>query len=86
MRFLTPTEVRRLSEAVAPRFRALILMAGITGLRWGELTALRLEDVDLLRGIVDVRRSLSEVNEQLQEVETKSGERRTVPLPRFSVP
>ena len=43
---------------------------------------LRLEDLDLLRAIVDVRRSTSEVNGQLQEVETKSGERRTVPIPR----
>jgi len=63
--------------------RALILMAGFTGLRWGELAALHREHLDLLRGSVDVRYSVSEVNGHIEEVGTKTGERRTVPLPKF---
>lgn len=83
MRFLTPAEVSRLAEAIEPRYRALILMAGWTGLRWGELAALRIAHLDLLRGVADVRESLSEVHGTIHLAGTKSGERRTVPLPVF---
>jgi integrase len=83
MRFLTPSEIRRLADAIEPPFRALVLMAGFTGLRWGELAALHREHLDLLRGSVDVRYSVSEVNGHIEEVGTKTGERRTVPLPKF---
>jgi integrase len=83
MRFLTPSEIRALAEAIEPPYRGLILTAGFTGLRWGELAGLRLERLDLLRGSIDVRESVSEVSRRLVRVSPKSGERRTVPLPRF---
>jgi integrase len=82
MRFLEPVGIGTLADAIQPRFRALIFMAGYSGLRWGELAALRLERLDLLRGSVDVRESFSEIGGRLVVVGTKSGERRTVPLPR----
>ena len=37
-----------------PRFRALVIFAAFTGLRWGELVALRARDVDLGTGVVHV--------------------------------
>jgi integrase len=37
-----------------PRFRALVIFAAFTGLRWGELVALRARDVDLSTGVVHV--------------------------------
>jgi len=45
-----------LGEAIDPRYRALVLSAGITGLRQGELFALRRRDLDLARGWIHVRR------------------------------
>jgi integrase len=83
MRFLHPQEIRTLAGEIDPRFRALVLTAGFTGLRWGELAALRVHRVDLLHATIDVRESVSEVGGHLEEVGTKTGERRTVPLPRF---
>jgi integrase len=50
MRFLTPAQVAALSEAIRPRYRALVLVAGYGGLRIGELAGLRRRRVDLLRG------------------------------------
>jgi integrase len=34
------------------RFRGLVLLAAFTGLRWRELPALRVSDIDLDRGTV----------------------------------
>jgi integrase len=41
------------------------------------------QHVDVLHGTINVRESVSEVRGHLVEVGTKTGERRTVPLPRF---
>jgi integrase len=83
MRFLTPLEISRLADAVIPQFRVLILVAGYTGLRWGEIAALRVDRLDLLRGSIEIRESVSEVGGHLRRHATKTGARRTVPLPRF---
>lgn len=83
MRFLSAKEIRRLADAIDAQHRALILMAGFTGLRWRELAGLR-EDLDLLRGTVDVREALTEAgNGVVRVVPTKTGQRRTVPLSHF---
>jgi site-specific recombinase XerC len=37
-----------LADAIPRRFRALVLVAAYTGLRWGELAGLRVKRVDLL--------------------------------------
>jgi integrase len=83
MTFLTASEVAALAEAVEPRYRALIYTAAYTGLRFGELAALKVERVNLLRGTVHVTESLSEVNGKLHLKGTKNGKDRTVSLPRF---
>jgi len=54
-----------------------------TGLRWGELAALRVRDVDPLRRRMLIARSVTEDNGRLIFDTTKTGEERTVPLPRF---
>jgi integrase len=50
MRFATVAEVAALADAIPRRFRALVLVAAYTGLRWGELAGLRVKRVDLLQG------------------------------------
>src|SRR6266540_3163492 len=37
MRCASPEQINALADAVAPRYRALVLVAGYGGLRWGEL-------------------------------------------------
>ena len=58
-RFLTAAEAEDLSNAIDPRYRALVLTATYTGLRFGELAALRTNDLDLLRGTLRVDEQLS---------------------------
>ena len=57
-RFLTPGEVDRLAAAARPPYDLLLRFTAYTGLRWGEVAALRAGDVDLLRRTVTVARSL----------------------------
>lgn len=46
-----------LADTIDLRFRAFILTAGLTSLRWGELIALRRVDVDLDRLVINVHRT-----------------------------
>jgi integrase len=55
-RFASLSELYQLAAAVPDRYRALVLTAGLAGLRQGELFALRRRDVDLLHASVSVRR------------------------------
>lgn len=50
MRFLTEPDIARLVACLPPHWRPLVLLLVATGLRWGEATALRVGDVDLLAG------------------------------------
>jgi integrase len=52
-------QVLALADVVPDRYRALVLTAALTGLRWGELAALRRSDVDLSAGVVRVPRKLA---------------------------
>lgn len=49
MTFLTPAEFKRLIDVVPERWRHVPLLLAGTGLRWSELTALSVSDVDLGR-------------------------------------
>ena len=62
---LTPEHVSHLAAVIEPRYRVLVLAAGYTGLRWGELAGLRIERVDFLRRRVDVAEILVEVDGNL---------------------
>lgn len=79
---LTADEVRLLAEKIDPHYRVLVYVAAYTGLRAGELLALQRQDVDLLRGVVHVRRALKDVDGVLEvgQVKTASS-RRSVTLP-----
>lgn len=48
-RFLSIQEVEHLADSIRPRYRAFVLAGAYTGLRPGELAALRIDRLDLLR-------------------------------------
>ncbi|NEB22133.1 tyrosine-type recombinase/integrase [Streptomyces coelicoflavus] len=59
--FLTPVQVETLAGHLSQKeewFGLLIRMAAYTGLRAGELAALRVRDIDMLHGEVQVRRTV----------------------------
>ena len=55
---LSVAQVYALAEAVGLRYRALILLAAFTSLRWAELAALTPADIDLDARTVRVTRQL----------------------------
>jgi integrase len=57
-RFLAPEEISKLARVLAEPARTIFLMGALTGLRIGELLALKVEDVDLGRALVSVRRDV----------------------------
>ncbi len=79
---LNQGEARRLLEAArGDRLETLYVLALNTGMRQGELLALRWEDVDLERGVLRVRRTLTHMDKTyaLGEPKTKKS-RRTIRL------
>ena len=82
-RFLTHREVRELALACG-RFRVLVLVLAYTGIRFGEAIALRVQDVNLDRRQITVRRSATKVTGRgVVEGSTKNHGVRSVPLPAF---
>ncbi|XOQ63868.1 MAG: Phage integrase [Bifidobacterium crudilactis] len=73
-------ECRKAQEKGEER-RALILLLGFCGLRWGEAAALQVSDVDYESHRVIVRRNVVAIGSDRVEGTPKSGEMRTVPLP-----
>ncbi|WP_413251256.1 tyrosine-type recombinase/integrase [Streptomyces sp. SS1-1] len=60
---LTVAEVFAVADAIAPRYRLLVLLAAFTTLRFWELAALRRRDVDLEGLTVTVRRAQAELQD-----------------------
>jgi integrase len=85
MRFLSVKQVAALAEAHEGRYQGAIFTAAYTGLRAGELWALTLPRLNLLRRTVEVVESLSEIRGALVMGPTKTRTRRTVTLPAFLV-
>ena len=83
MTFLSAAELERLASEVPDPYGVLVRFLGWTGLRIGEAAALRVGRLDLLARRVEVVEAATEVNGWLAWGPTKTGERRTVPLPRF---
>jgi Phage integrase family len=79
----TARQVEDLAAAIDPRYGLLVRFAAYTGLRAGELVALRVRHLNLLRGRCEVGESATEVDGRLVWGPTKTYARRTVPLPRF---
>jgi integrase len=79
--------VAKLLPVVPERYRALVALAGGTGLRWGECVGLCWDALDLATGTVRVIRVAEEVSGHVRlkpYPKSKAG-RRAVPLPPFVV-
>lgn len=83
----TLAEAYALANAIQPRWRMLVLLATWSGLRWGELVALRRSSIDLEHGRLTVRHQLVETatGVSLGPPKTDAG-RRTVHLPPHLLP
>lgn len=81
MLFIDPPQIAALAAAIGDQHSLLVKTAAYTGLRAGELQALRVRRVDLDKRTLDVVESLSEVSGKLFFVETKTYSRRQVGVP-----
>jgi integrase len=63
----------------------MVLFLAYTGLRWGEMAALRVHRIDFLRRRVLLAESATQVAGRMTFGPTKGHERREVPLPRFLI-
>ncbi len=81
-RIVTPVEFSRLMDELPARYVAMVLTDIETGLRWGELIALRPMDIDFLRRTITVHRVIVEVSRKIT-----GGERMVVkPYPKDDEP
>ena len=62
---VAPADLHALAEAVGPRWRCLIYLGGVMGLRFGEAAALRFGDLDLETGEVSIKRTLTDADGHL---------------------
>lgn len=82
--YLTHQQVAELAGAMI-RDGLVIRFLAYTGLRYGEMAALRVQNFDMLRRRVNVRQSVTEVVGKLTWSTPKGHERRSVPFPKFLV-
>lgn len=86
----TPGQIVALVEAIAPRYRAAVLMAAWCGLRRGEIAGLLTDDIDLGRAEVTVRRNRVELMSSSTKAydgapKTEAG-KRTITIPPHVMP
>lgn len=82
-----PDVVLALADAITPRYRCLVLLAGFGGLRLGELRALRRRHLDIESQTVAVIEQVVTLRGQrdlVTEPKSRAG-RRTVALPEFVI-
>jgi integrase len=83
-RHLEPEQVERLASAFPDRYQALIYAMGYCGLRLGEATGLKIDDLDMLRRRLSVVRTASQVAGKVVEGPPKTPEsKRTIAIPAF---
>jgi integrase len=74
----SPEDVWRIAEACPDWARAVVLVAGFAGVRWGEIAALRPEDVDLERCEIRVEGSYAELAHEVGPPKSEASVRRAL--------
>lgn len=85
---LTAEGLLRLADAIEGRYRALVLVGGVLGLRWGEAIGLRVCDIDFMRRTVTVAQVVEEVAGQVRVLPGQAKTReslRTIAVPPFLI-
>jgi len=82
--YLTADQLERLADE-SGRYRSLVLLLGVGGLRWGEAAALRVSDVNFLRRRIELHRNAVAVGAQFAVGSLKSNKSRAVVLPGFVI-
>lgn len=83
-RYLTHAEVDALADA-AGGYRVAVLFLAYTGVRYGEMAALRVDRLDMLRRRAVIDLALAEVGGRALYSTPKTHQSRSVPIPRFLV-
>ena len=85
MMFLTHAQVEALAEACGPEWSLLVRFLAYTGLRWGELAALKVSKLDLLHRRAIIAQSVTPVDGRMVFGDCKGHSRRDIPVPKFLV-
>ena len=82
-KFLTIDELAHLADSIDPNYRAMVVLAGVVGLRFGECAGLRVGKINFFKRTVTVSEIVNEVGSKLVfgEPKTKSS-KRTVSFPK----
>jgi integrase len=81
-RYLRHEQLHALADT-SGRYRVLVLTLGYCGLRWGEVSALRVHSIDLDRGRLNITDAVTEVNGEIVFGTPKSHQSRWLPVPAF---
>jgi integrase len=84
-RYLTHQQVDELAAAAGEQGDVVLTLA-YTGLRWGEVVALRVRHLDMLRRRLLIEDNAVRVDGIYEHGTPKSGQRREVPMPPFLIP
>jgi integrase len=80
-----PSRHRRLDERHSDQYRLIVLFLAYTGVRFGEMAALRVRRIDFLRRRAMIAESVTLVGSNQVWGTPKGHEKREVPIPRFLV-
>jgi integrase len=83
---LSVPEVYRLADAIAPRYRALVLLATFGNLRWGELAGLRRRNLDLDGRCVRIVETVYEFSQLVKGTPKSEASKRKIILPELIMP
>lgn len=83
-RILGPDDLKRIAAEVHERYAPMVYLAGVLGLRWSEVAALRVKWIDFFRSTITVAEAAPEVDGRPITGEPKSrAARRTLAIPPF---
>ncbi|GAB3989922.1 site-specific integrase [Actinoallomurus acanthiterrae] len=83
---LSVAEVFRLADSIAPRYRALVLLATFGNMRWGELAGLRRRNLDLDAGAVRIDETVYELGPLVKGTPKSEASTRKVAIPDLIIP